>query len=135
MDTICPYPLRGASRAEQNRTHCVLSHSGLATVRGCPHWRRTQAPICGTPRAVKHESLLGRSVCHTQFPESPCKAEQGDYVHRVGCVFAVKLHVPISQGFVLPIPPTHHPPQQRIVVYRIALDIPIPFYFLHSHSS
>lgn len=70
----------------------------------------------------------------TLFPKSPCSAEQRDCVHRVSYVFAVKLDVPILQGFVLPIPPAHHPPQQRIVVCRMALEIPIPFYFLHSHS-
>lgn len=144
MNTVCPSTLGGGGLLElwQARTpawsvvpqwscYCVC----VCVWVGCQLQRPTQAPVCGTPRVVKRESLLGRSIRCAQFPELPCKAEQGDYVHRARDALAIKRHAPLSQGLVLPAPPTHHPPQQRIVVYRIALEIPIPFYFLHSHSS
>lgn len=102
-----PLPLGGPSRAAAGQNIsmecCPTVVLLLCVWRGrCQLRRPTQAPACGTPRVVKRGSLLGRSVHCAQFPESPCKAEQGDYVHRARDALPIKRHAPLSQGLVSP---------------------------------
>lgn len=108
----------------------MLFHSALAAVRKYQRLRPSQAPGFGTPTMVKCEAFWD-VLSATQLTNPPCKAKQRDPPCGASYEFAVTFDVLVLQSCGLSLPPTHHPPQQRVVVYRIALEMPIPFYFLH----
>lgn len=108
----------------------MLFHSGLAAVRKYQRLRLSQAPGFGAPTMVKCEAFWD-VLSATQLTNPPCKVKQRDQLRGASYEFAVTFDVLGVQSCVLSLPPTHHPPQQRLVAYRIALEMPSPFYFLH----